>query len=137
MREITVRQNLDLRKKFEKRHALMKHYVPLDFNTEADNIEELSDMKKAVAENPITMNQSKEALLNIMTKMLDLPCHTQDIERNVKLMTEVAAKLVGDDEQYGYAFNVVDDRKDTPSCESKRSLVFQSLIVFAVCLNKS
>ena len=56
--------------------------------------------------------------------VIDLPCHTQDVERNDKLMTEVAAKVAGDDHQDGYAFNVVDDRKETPTCETKRALVF-------------
>ena len=47
------------------------------------------------------------------------PCHTQAVERCVKLVTETCSHVVGSERRDGYIRSVIEDRKTLPRFDSK------------------
>ena len=52
-----------------------------------------------------------------------LPCHTQAVERHIKLLTEAAGRVSGSDQRDGYIRNVLKSRSDMPEFRSKKDFV--------------
>ena len=59
---------------------------------------------------------------NIHTPKLfpHFPCHTQSVERAVKLVTEAAAKVEGEDRRHGEILATVESRKSRKNFNSKK-----------------
>ena len=112
LREEAIMKIVELRKKSPPK--LRKRLAnKINFNaTEINNICSLED----TTEPPITMKLSIEEIQSYETHPFELnvPCHTQSVERNVKLTTECAGAVAGAQNQDGYAFNVIAARKAIP-----------------------
>ncbi|CAH0562822.1 unnamed protein product [Brassicogethes aeneus] len=67
-------------------------------NLDADDYTSLIDCQKTITEPPLTFNVTNEVLDNIVSRKEVLnfekfPCHTQAVERCVKLVTEASTKM--------------------------------------------
>lgn len=86
----------------------------------------------AYSEPPILMNFSLEELNSMVLEpnsnsavfqaIKKFPCHTQAVERGVKLLTETALKVYGEEKRDGVVRNTLLSRKNMPYCESKKDL---------------
>lgn len=98
--------------------------VPV-LNLDADDYIGLIDWQKTmVTEPPLSFNISNEALDNIVTgkEVLNFekfPCHTQAVERCVKLVTEASTKVCGESSRDGYIRLKLEGRKILPTFENK------------------
>lgn len=77
---------------------------------------------------PLLTNYSNESLLQFIENaakkdLFPFPCHTQAVERCVKLVTEVSSKVSGEDTRDAFIRSVNDDRKQIPKSDSKKDLV--------------
>lgn len=50
----------------------------------------------------------------------DIPCHTQAVERSVKLVTEASQRVCGQEARNGFIFNTLSSRRLMPRFESKQ-----------------
>lgn len=84
------------------------------------------------SEPPILMKYSKEDLqemelepknCTVFMEVGNLPCHTQAVERAVKLMTETATKVCGQQSRDGVIRNTLLSRQAMPKCDSKKDLL--------------
>ena len=50
----------------------------------------------------------------------NLPCHTQAVERHIKIVTEASAAVVGHENREGYIFNRIKSRQSMPSFNTKK-----------------
>ena len=75
------------------------------------------DISSAVIENNIKLRILPKKLFPI------LPCHTQAVERSVKLVTEASGCLVNSSERDGYILAKLDSRKKIPQFESKKDFM--------------
>jgi hypothetical protein len=57
-------------------------------------------------------------------KLLDFPCHSQSVERHVKLVTEAAAAVRGENQRDGYIRVRLLSRKAIPTYSSKQDWEF-------------
>nr|CAH7721997.1 unnamed protein product [Callosobruchus chinensis] len=93
-------------------------------NFDADDYIDIIDWQNInVTEPPITKaltieeltEQSSHNTLNIG----EYPCHTQAVERCVKVITDASLKVCGSEARDGYIRAKIDARKDLPSFENK------------------
>ena len=112
LREESVNKILKIRKKTD---TIVRKRKANILNFQATSINELCSLNEAT-EPPIIMQLSEEVLKGFINHPfeLDIPCHTQSVERNVRLTTECAAAVPGTLNQEGYAFNVIAARKAIP-----------------------
>ena len=79
-----------------------------------------------VTEPPATKKLSTEDIITLVnTKELpklipDFPCHTQAVERLIKLVTEASTSVVGNEARDGYIRNKIEGRKKLPKFETKK-----------------
>ena len=55
-----------------------------------------------------------------VTQFLDLPCHTQNVERHVEIVSEVSRKAVGVKARDGMIRSTIVSRNKMPSFSSKK-----------------
>ena len=53
----------------------------------------------------------------------EFPCHTQAVERAVKMVTEAAASVCGEDARHGFFLAMVQSRKEIPEFQKKSDFV--------------
>jgi hypothetical protein len=101
----------------KKKEEIRKLRVPA-LNFQATKISQLCPWEGASVTEPcITTGLTNEELLKFTETALELPnipCHSQAVEREVKLTTQSSAAVSGIDNQQGFAFNVVSARKAIP-----------------------
>ena len=56
-------------------------------------------------------------------ELFDFPCHTQAVERCVKLVTEASTKVYGKDRRDGFIRATIHSRRLMPRLESKKDLI--------------
>ena len=56
-------------------------------------------------------------------KLYDFPCHTQAVERCIKLVTEASCKVYGKDTRNGFVRETIESRRKMPRLESKKDLI--------------
>ena len=72
--------------------------------------------KKISAEDITTLINTKE-----LPKIIpNFPCHTQAVERLIKLVTEASTSVVGNEARDGYIRNRIEGRKKLPKFETKK-----------------
>ena len=81
-----------------------------------------------VTEPPLTRGISSEEIdILIRTKgqkeFPNLPCHTQAVERCVKLVTEASSLVCGDESRDGLILSRIESRQKMPNFETKRQFV--------------
>ena len=80
-----------------------------------------------VTEPPATKKISTEDITSLInTKELpklipDFPCHTQAVERLIKLVTEASTSVVGNEARDGYIRNRIQGRKKLPKFEKNNT----------------
>ena len=98
----------------KKPNAFRKLRVP-SLNFDAATISQLCPWESGKATEPcITSHLTNEELLKFTENPLELPnipCHSQAVEREVKLTTQSSAAVSGINNQQGFAFNVLSARK--------------------------
>lgn len=106
--------------------GLRKFTIP-DFNFEAEDYHELIDWKNwEKTEPPLTMGISDEALKQMVldgvpAEVFDFqfPCHTQSVERIVKLVTEASAAVCGKTKRDGFIRVRLESRQLMPQFNTK------------------
>ena len=75
-----------------------------------------------VTEPPATTIMNDEAIQNFETSklVLDHPCHSQTVERHVKLVTEAFKHMAGFERRYGMMPQKIKSRKLMPSFNTKK-----------------
>lgn len=92
----------------------------------ADSCQTLKDLLPPIDqckfEPPMTRKLSDEELNNFMQHPyhIDIPCHSQGVERCVKLVTEASGMVYGADARDGYIRAVLKSRQFMPLYESKQ-----------------
>ena len=50
----------------------------------------------------------------------DIPCHTQAVERLIKLVTEASEHVCGEAEREGFIKNTLESRKNMPKFDTRK-----------------
>ena len=80
--------------------------------------------KTTFTEPPMTLDLSDEELRGLVEKPLFVPpypCHTQAVERAIKLVSEAAGSVVGADSRDGYIRQKIRSRKEVCLKGSKKN----------------
>lgn len=121
IRELAVKRILKARKNNIKNRIFKVPKINFDAQ---DYIDLIDWFNCVVTEPPLTMNMSEEQLLDIVTKN-QIPkfnhfhCHSQAVERCVKIITDASSKVCGEKSRDGYIRAKLDARKDLPKFENK------------------
>ncbi|BES87539.1 Hypothetical protein NTJ_00345 [Nesidiocoris tenuis] len=59
--------------------------------------------------------------------IFDVPCHSQAVERNVRLVTEASSSVFGPKARDGFIRNRIRSRKDMPKFETKRDFFIEEV----------
>lgn len=126
IRELGLRRILRARRE---RKEGIRHYNIPSLNFEAASYIDLIDWQKCkLTEPPITSHITEDVLRNLLASgepvaqhlgSLRFPCHTQSVERFVKLVTEVSAAVCGENKRDGLVRTRTESRKAMPSFETK------------------
>lgn len=93
----------------------------VNFNAE-DYIDLIDWFNCTVTEPPLVRHLSDQELWDIVKQVPNFdnfPCHTQAVERGVKIITEASTKVCGEESRDGFIRAKFDARKDLPKFESK------------------
>ena len=84
-------------------------------NFHAEKISELCGWEGAV-EPAVTLDKTDDEIKEFSNIPLQIcvPCHSQAVEREVKLTTEASTSVAGVENQQGYAYNVKIAREHIP-----------------------
>ena len=111
IRELSLRRILKSRKAVSNRSIIREFKVP-SLNFDANDYIDLIDWSKEIITSPPVMQSfsDEEIIRMIKSKNIDIkfpsfPCHTQSVERCVKLVTEASQAVCGQDNRDGYIFN--------------------------------
>ncbi|XP_050527619.1 uncharacterized protein LOC126897791 [Daktulosphaira vitifoliae] len=103
---------------------------PLNFNA-TDYVELIDWGKTQVTEPPLTSNIDQDTLRQIVLshkkntlEIFYLPCHTQAVERSVKLVTEASAAVCGQARRDGVIRARIESRRIMPHFNSKKYFQF-------------
>lgn len=106
-----------------------RHFVVPELFFDAKEYFEIIDCQKVVwTEPPVTIKLSKDQLKEVVenpeTSLLAYvtayPCHTQAVERTVKIVTEASVSVCGREKRDGYIRNRLKSRENMPKYESKK-----------------
>lgn len=129
IRELAVKRILQSRQN-DVPHRIFR--IPkINFNAE-DYIDLIDWSACVVTEPPLTLNMSEKQLLDIVMKneipkFEKFPCHTQTVERCVKLITDASSKVCGENARDGYIRAKIDARKNLPKFENKAQYFAEKL----------
>lgn len=96
---------------------------PIKFN--AQNYFDMIEWQDDITEPPLTKDISETQLEELIKSqeayqgLTDLPCHTQAVERLIKLVTEASEKVCGEERRDGYIRTTLASRKKMPAYENK------------------
>ena len=107
-----------------KQNNTLRMFMIPEINFAALNFENIIDWTgTTVTEPPLTVDVSDDELAECSNHPIQLPfypCHTQAVERTVKLVTEASVKCYGHSSRHGWIMNVLKSRKTKPSFQSKK-----------------
>ena len=90
---------------------------------EDERVETLKDLlqEEELYEPPLTMKLSLQQLEKFAQEPLavDIPCHSQGVERYVRMVTEASCQVYGMDARDGFIKARIKSRELTPSFQSK------------------
>lgn len=126
IRELGLRRIL--RARTVRKRGIRQYNIP-PLNFEAVSYIDLIDWQKCeLTEPPITSHLTEDDLRNLIfsgesvaqhLESLKFPCHTQSVERFVKLVTEVSVSVCGENKRDGLVRTRTESRKSMPSFETK------------------
>lgn len=76
-------------------------------------------------ENITALSSQKITDTDFDVDVYDLPCHTQAVERTVKLVTEASKAVVGQENRHGFILNTLKSRKEMPFSGPKEIIMLQ------------
>lgn len=128
-RQLGWRRILKARTTLRRTNAVREFSVPLEIRLDAPSYVEVIDWSNCkLTEPPLTKHISTEVLReNIRSSafanedLKDFPCHTQSVERMVKLVTEAASAVCGPEERHKFVFATLKSRKQMPKFDTKSS----------------
>ena len=101
-------------------------FVIPKFNFKANDYTELFDWKTAkFLEPPLTMKLPDDeirGLILTLLKLLRYPCHTQAVERGIKVVSEGASAVIGEEAHDGFIRQKLLSRMVSGRCDTKASL---------------
>ena len=106
--------------------GIRKHQVP-DLNWEAKCWRDLIDWKKILVWEPrilmkLTLEQVEDAVETPIS-FPKYPCHSQTVERTVKLVTECSSAVYGEERQRGKILSVLASRRSRKAYDTKKDYV--------------
>lgn len=124
IRELAIRRILRARSERTLEHRQFK--IP-SLNLSATDYIDIIDWKQvSIAEPPLTVHISKDELQRFVANrevpLIDFPkfpCHTQSVERCVKLVTEASASVCGADSKDGFIRVRIETQNNMPKFETK------------------
>ena len=123
IRELAQRRIL--KAKSEESYAIRKFEIPkLNFDAK-DYIDLINWMDVIITVPPVFRYLSKEDITLLVTSdskevnFADFPCHTQAVERCVKLVTEASAEVCGENARDGYIRARLQSRRQMPCFNTK------------------
>ena len=103
--------------------TVRKFFIPT-LNFAAETYPELIDWEVAkLTEPPLTLDLNEAELLAIKETPFEVPnypCHTQAVERGVKLVSEASAAAIGQEAREGFICQRIKERKVLNKFESKK-----------------
>lgn len=126
VRQLAFRRLLKARKQ-EPKGKSVRTFQPPTINFAASNYIELIDWSKCKLTPPPIISkvstQSLEELINTIVlpefELIKFPCHTQSVERIVKLVTESCTKVCGEENRDGFIRTTLLSRSTMPSFDYK------------------
>jgi hypothetical protein len=118
-----VNKILQCREKALSEINTVRSFILPEVNFDALNYISMIDWSKtAFAEPPLTLDMSDAEVRHLLKEPIRLPypCHTQAVERTVKLVTDSSLKCCGQNNRHGWILNVLKSRKMKPSFQSKQ-----------------
>ena len=104
--------------------SIRKFVIP-KFIFKANDYTELFDWKTAkFLEPPLTMKLSDDEIRGFILTLLELlryPCHTQAVERGIKVVSEAASAVIGEEARDGLIRQKLLSRMDSGRCHTKAS----------------
>ena len=102
-----------------------RQFIPPKVNFQAQNYFDLIDWDSVpCTEPPLTMDMSLDAIMAIIGEPLCLPSypnHTQDVERMVRVVSEVATKRAGYNARHRTILKVLQSRSLVPMFNTKKN----------------
>lgn len=123
IRELGWRRILKARKSKNLGEVRRFKVPPIKFD--AENYFEMIEWQDDITEPPLTKDLSEreiEELIKLQKAyqgLSDIPCHTQAVERLIKLVTEASEKVCGEERRDGYIRTTLASRKKMPVYENK------------------
>ena len=115
---------LEPSEKFAIENAKVRKFKVPKINFLAQSYIELIDWEDtALSEPPLTLSKTNEELLAYKESPLVVPkypCHTQAVERAVRLVSEASAAVIGQEARDGYIRQRMEARKILPNFETKK-----------------
>ena len=103
--------------------SIRKFVVP-SINMDAKTYPDLFNWTTAeFSEPPLTVNFSNEAIKDFIHTPYsppDIPCHTQAVERGIRVITDAATSVIGQESRDGFIRQKLRSRKDVGYCGSKK-----------------
>lgn len=127
VRELGLRRILKSRANpSQSKNATREFKIPLLNFKATDYIDMINWQTTKITEPPILRDKSDEELQLLIGQeqtpvlnFLRYPCHTQSVERCVKLVTEASMSVVGSESRDGYIRVRIKSRQNLPSFETK------------------
>ena len=129
IRELGLRRILKARSNVLTSSNVIRIFQVPPFNFQATNYIDLIDWQECdITEPPLIFKYSDEELRTFVAQkevpeFERFPCHTQSVERGVKLVTEASAAVCGTDARDGFIRARIDSRKDMPYFNTKSDFV--------------
>lgn len=110
-------------------NTIREFSVPFEIRLDSSSYQDIIDWEKCkITEPPLLKSISteirKENIRNSAFPSEDLkgfPCHTQGVERMVKLVTDAATAVCGPQERHKFILATIKSRKENPKFETKSS----------------
>lgn len=126
IREIGYRRIIKARENPVHRNTIRKFQQPkLLFHATAFHL--MIDWQNIqLTEPPLTRRVSSEDIMSLIkskekpSALPDFPCHTQAVERHIKLVTQASKSVVGAAARDGFIRNQIEGRKKLPKFETKK-----------------
>ena len=107
-----------------KSNSIRKFVIP-KINFKANNYTELFDWETVkFSEPPLTMRLSDDEIRGFILTPLELPrypCHTQAVERGIKVVSEAAAAVIGEEARDSFIRQKLLSKKVFGRCDKKAS----------------
>ena len=117
------------RAKTGKKVRIRDFVVPLIDEKAGSYVEMIDWQTCALTEPPLTKPIPDEDIENniktsaLFEKAFEYPCHTQSVERMIRLVSEASGKVFGQDARDGYIKAKLDSRRQLPEFETKSQYV--------------